>query len=449
MEKSHSQYQIVKFSFLYAFLLCLCFSCKTIDTDGDGVNDQIDHSVDVKGGKIQKSAVLPKISKIRLFIETSASMNGYFNGPAQYKQIVTDLAVKVDKEISPLSISFISDTIRNFPHSATAFSSHIATTKLAVDKSSQLHEIFKKIASNTKDQDVSIFISDCILSFPNKVVKENPSINKTSASSTLKNNIYSTFIDLKNNHQAASLYAFSSQFFGTYYDNQNVKTKLTGTVRPFYVWIIAKNNILPIFDKKLLKISDFKPEQSLHFGLIDKMVNEYHILTQLGMGGDWALINSNPKQGDLGIEEVDAEKNTPQEFNAAVDLSRLPPYAQNPDYIAKNLKIITKGCSAAVNVSIKTGGEKLKSKKQKLFFEQSTHTVNIKIKNIQLDRATLQLILPVQYDTWYQIWGTMDDKQIKTLGKKTFAFQYLVSGVIQAYNNTDKNFIDLKFQINQ
>lgn len=449
MKQLQPKYIKIKSFIICILFICVCLGCETEDTDGDGINDQVDQCVTLKGKKPKGCPILPKIGKITLYLETSASMNGYFGGSAAYKQIVADLAVKIDKEISPVSINLISDTIRGFPNNATAFSSHIATTKLAVDKSSQLHEIFKKIALNTKGQDVSIFISDCILSFPNKVVKTNPNINKTAANSTLKNNIYTTFMDLKNNRQAASLYAFSSQFFGTYYDYQNVKTKLTGTVRPFYVWIIAKNNILPIFDDKLIKIPNFKPEQSLHFGLMDNMVNQYHILTQLGMAGDWTLIKSDPEKGDIGIEEVSSKKNNPQEFYAAVDLSALPPYAQRLDYISKNLKLNRRGCSAEVVVSAKGNPDKLKSKKQKMFFEQATHIIKIKVKNIQLDKASLQLTLPLQYDTWYQDWSTMNDKQVKTLGKKTFAFQYLVNGVMEAYNNNDKNFIDLKFQINQ
>jgi len=449
MKQLQPKYIKIKSFIVCILFICVCIGCETEDTDGDGINDQVDQCVTVKGKKPKGCPILPKIGKVTLYLETSASMNGYFGGTAAYKQIVTDLAVKIDKEISPVSINFISDTIRGFPNNATAFSSHIATTKLAVDKSSQLHEIFKKIAINTKGQDVSIFISDCILSFPNKVVKANPNINKTAANSTLKNNIYATFIDLKNNRQAASLYAFSSQFFGTYYDYQNVKTKLPGIVRPFYIWVIAKNNILPVFDDKLLKITDFKPEQSLHFGLIDNMVDQYHILTQLGMVGEWALIKTDPKKGDVGIEEVNIEKDSPQEFYAAVDLSILPSYAQKADYISKNLKLIQKGCTAEVSIKEKGNTDKLKSKKQKMFFAQATHILKVRIKNIQLDKAALRLTLPLQYDTWYQAWSTMDDRQIKTLGKKTFAFQYLIKGVMEAYNNTDKSFIDLKFQINQ
>ena len=43
----------------------------------------------------------------------------------------------------------------------------------------------------------------------------------------------------------------------------------------------------------------------------------------------------------------------------------------------------------------------------------------------------------------------MNDKGVKKLGKKTFAFEHLVNGVMEAYHNEGKNLVDLKFQINQ
>ncbi|RZM24313.1 MAG: hypothetical protein EOO88_23245 [Pedobacter sp.] len=63
--------------------------------------------------------------------------------------------------------------------------------------------------------------------------------------------------------------------------------------------------------------------------------------------------------------------------------------------------------------------------------------------------ASVQLTLPLKYDKWYQQWSTMDDRNILKLENKTFAFEHLVEGAKEAYNNADKNFIDLKFQINR
>jgi hypothetical protein len=418
------------------------------DSDGDGVPDQKDKCKEVKGPKPGGCPLPAKIGQVNLYLETSASMGGYFAGSAEFKQIVSDLAVKIDKEISPVKIHFITDSIRDYPYEATRFSSDIATTKIALSNSSELHHIFNDIAKATKDGDISIFVSDCILSFPNAAVKANAEINRQAASGTLKNNIYATFIDLKGRKQAASLYAFSSAFFGKYYDYQNVKVPLKGTVRPFYVWVIAKNNILPVFDAKLAKIPNFKPEQEIHFGLLDQKINNYHILTQLVMKGDYKLIKAG-KVSDAGIENVEVEKNQSIEFSAMVDLSSLPPYAKKLSYLREHLIVEASGCSANVDLSERLPSVTLKSKNQIAYYERATHVIKVNITQLRLDQATLNLRVPLTYDSWYQAWSTMNDKGVKKLGKKTFAFEHLVNGVMEAYHNEGKNLVDLKFQINQ
>lgn len=435
---------------LFSFsLLSGCFWSKDKDSDGDGVLDKDDKCKDVKGPKPDGCPIPPKIGKVNLYLETSASMGGYYGGSAAFKRIVSDLAVKVDKEISPVKIHFISDTITDYKHNATQFSSDIATTRIAQARSSELHHIFAEVAQATKGNDISILVSDCILSFPNAEVKANPEVNRQAASGTLKNNIYSTFVDLKKTGQAASLYAFNSGFFGTYYDYQNVKTKLSGTERPFYVWVIAGNKILPLFDEKLGKVPGFLPEEQLHFGLMDQQVKSYQILTKLGMQGAFKLINKGDTSGDLGIEQVKVKSDQPIQFSAVVNLSSLPPYARKLSYLQENLKIETKGCAAVVEITERPLGQDLKNKKQNDYYEQATHILKVNVKGLRLDKASVQLSVPLKYDSWYKAWSTMNDKDVLKLGKKTFALEHLVEGVMEAYNNTGKNFIDLKFQINQ
>ncbi|RZJ90608.1 MAG: hypothetical protein EOO20_07660, partial [Chryseobacterium sp.] len=275
MKKDHHQPLWVYLLFCLLSVV-LMHSCRSEpDTDRDGISDDKDKCVEKKGPKPDGCPLPPKIGKINLYLETSASMGGYFAGASEFKTIISDLAVKLDKEISPVSIHFIADTIRDYHATATRFSSDIATTKVAMARSSELHHIFDKIAKSTHNSDISILVSDCILSFPNAAVKANPEINKQSASGTLKNNIYSTFVDLKKRGQSASLYAFSSKFFGRYYTYQNVNLKLKGQLRPFYIWIIGKKTVLPVFDAKLSLIPNFHPEQTLHFGALEEKINHY------------------------------------------------------------------------------------------------------------------------------------------------------------------------------
>ena len=87
------------------------------------------------------------------------------------------------------------------------------------------------------------------------------------------------------------------------------------------MWVIAKNSVLPVFDAKLARIPNFKPEQEIRFGLLDQKISNYHILTQLGMRGEYKLIKAG-KVSDSGIEDVELEKNQTIEFSAVVYLYR-------------------------------------------------------------------------------------------------------------------------------
>ncbi len=50
---------------------------------------------------------LPVLEKVNMFIETSASMGGYFQKDAAFKTVLSDLTIKIHNNISPVSIFFI------------------------------------------------------------------------------------------------------------------------------------------------------------------------------------------------------------------------------------------------------------------------------------------------------------------------------------------------------
>src|SRR5690606_34389502 len=265
------------------------------------------------------------------YLETSASMGGYFNQDADFKTIASDLTAKINKNIKPLTIWFIADSTSKYTKDVDQFSSDIATTKIADQKSSQLHKIIGEIAAHTDSSDVSLLISDCILSFPDEAIKANPEINKTEAPNALKNNIFNTFSDLKNRGLATSVYAFKSKFYGTYYNYQNQKTILKGDLRPFYIWVIGNDELLGKFNAQLADISTFKPEESLHFGFSEEPVSDYDILTQVEKSGRWS-------KGNSGIEDVEIPQNDSLRFAIGLQLEDLPLYAQNLDYLQNNLQ---------------------------------------------------------------------------------------------------------------
>lgn len=186
------------FNYFIAIVMVICFSsCWDKDLDRDGVLDENDKCPNVAAKTKDGCPIKREIDKVHFYLETSASMGGYFNRDADYKTIISDLTTKIDKNIRPIDIWFIADTLIHYQGSTDAFSSDIATTRIANRKSSELHDIFNKIAAKTDSNDVSLFVSDCILSFPDEAIKVNPEINRTEAPNALKNHIFFHFHRIK------------------------------------------------------------------------------------------------------------------------------------------------------------------------------------------------------------------------------------------------------------
>lgn len=434
---------------LLAFTFCcaVLFSSCDNDRDHDKIPDDKDKCPDVAAGNTKDGCPvkLPELSGVHLFIETSASMGGYFNNSTEYKTVVTDLASKVANFDKPLDVWLVADSLNKFKGSVADFTNQIATTKIANQKSSELDKIFDEIARKTDSTEVSIFLSDCILSFPAKDVKKDWELNRTNASSTLKNHIYTTFSALKKRGQAASVYAFKSKFHGTYYDYHNVKTKLNGDMRPFYVWVIGSTRMLADFDKRLAHISTFHPEQMLTFGLIDSALKSYSIIQGVEKRGKWSL-------SDGEVTDVEPTASEPSQFCLALNLDSLPQYARDTAYLNHHLQLTAKGCKAVFTVKDKNDADKskLKTTKEKARIEDATHVILVSVTEMTLPNADVKLVLPLQYNDWYKSWSVMDDRDVKGASAgKTFAFEHLINGVIEAFDTGNKNLIELSIKISK
>lgn len=384
------------------------------------------------------------LGHIHFYIDNSASMNGYFGKDAEFKTIISDLTAKVDKNIKPLDIWFISENVTKYPYSTERFSSDIATTKIADKDGYQLYDMIDSIAAKNDSNDISFLVSDCILSFPDSNIRKNPEISKTEAPNALKNDIFSTFSDLRKKGQAANIYAFSSKFYGTYYDYQNGKHKLTGDKRPFYIIVIGPKDLLGKFNSRLEDISTFKPEKSLHFGLSEEPVTKFNIIPGVEKKGN-GMPNSS------GFTEVNIKSDEPLQFCAVLNLDNLPTYAKEVSYLQKNLQLEPTGCTVVYEVKEKSKVDKskLRSEPQIALLEKATHAVIFKVTEMPLSEAKVHVSLPLQYDTWYLDWSCMDDRDIAAAEGKTFALEYLVQGMKEAYETKNKNYIDFLITLNK
>jgi len=387
-----------------------------------------------------------QVGKVNFFMETSGSMAGYFNGSTDFVKVIPNLLVDIEGKESfgkaPLKLYYVADSLTPYTGSTKDFIREISTTKVANEKSSEMHKILEMIASKTDSNDISLFVSDCILSYPDNVIKTNSEINKQKAPGELKALVKSTFLKLKRDNISASLYGFNSAFFGNYYTYQNAKIKLDGQERPYYLWVIGNKELVEKFNKKLADLNNFKPVLDLNFGLFEKTIEDFETFYTYEREGNWKAENK-------GISDLEVTKKKPSSFAIAVDLSALPNSISAPEYLSKHLKTSSENLEFKVkNVLLAKDLDKTKLKpREKEYLEKNTHVIVIEILDLYKDKGSVDLKLPLVYDNNYKTMSTMDDRILDSIPGKTFAFEHLIDGVREAYENSNDNFIHISIPV--
>ncbi|GAA4402288.1 hypothetical protein GCM10023187_17220 [Nibrella viscosa] len=424
-------------SWLFLLVLGLLFGCGGSDR-GENSGRKARTTKDKTAPAAAPAATL---NEIHFFMETSASMNGYLKGGTEFKDVVSEVVTKANT-IKPVTVYTISEQPQLYKGNPAKFVQDLATTPLASGRSSKLHTIFEQVAKKAGNNSIAILVTDAILSFPDQEIRRNPDINRTDASSVLKNNIYDEFVRMNRQGIGATVYAYRSAYNGTYYDYQNAKQTLNGETRPFYIWVIGKQELLNDFNERMQEMLTNQPAKTLSFGT-GSALKKYDLFFSLNKKGDWRAKNGN-------ITELKTKGGAPAEFAVGLDLNGLPAYAQTEDYIRKNLVVTAKDASVKLaNVQKKeavTNTSRLSEREQRLL-NQSTHVLTFRVDNVFGDEANVAARLPVKFDNWPEQWSTMDDRTATGRQNKTFALQHLMNGVKEAYQSATNDFLQLTFKI--
>ncbi len=382
--------------------------------------------------------------QINIFLETSGSMKGYFAGQ-EFVALVTKLPT-ISEGITQnknVKINLIADNIVPYTQSHFDFSNEVSSKGAAfcTGKSSEMSKLFKNVADNTSNDAISLFVSDCILSFGNQATN---AVNVAA----LEAGIRSTFADIRQKGFAVSVYAFESTFKGSYFTMNNTEDRQSykdgSQRRPFYVWAVGKKDLLAAFRKQIANDQAFQPLQSLHVGFDYKVINEYGVLAQMVQ-----------QRGDFKVEkykklyDIDGVEERPLAFYVGINADNLPPYALKNLLNEKKIKITGQG----------VGGKVLKIETDLMPYnpvpadiaamKNYTHFIKVQIDKMIPEKATLQIQLPFEANEWYKACSTLDDTAPEKTKGKTFAFANLVNGVQEAYQEQKsfENFIDIKIDL--
>lgn len=383
------------------------------------------------------------VSNVHFFLESSASMGGYLKGGTTFKDVVSDVVTKAN-QIKPVSLYTISGKPQPVNGDVNTFVARLATTPLATGKSSELHQIFRQAGEKAKGTNVAVFVSDCILSFPDADIRRDPEVNRNNASSTLKNSIYDQFATFSKQGIGATVLAYTSPFNGTYYTYQNQKQALKGESRPFYVWIIGKQSLIGPFAQQLLESLSTAPAKRLDFGAAGAL-KQYDLFFGLNKSGEWRAERNSLTNIEMG------RKAKPIEFAIGLNLATLPDYAQAETYLQKNLAVTAdNGSVKLIRVQKKDAvpTTRMSDREQKLL-NQNTHVLTFRVDNLFADDANLTLRLPVRFDSWYTTWSTMDDRTAAGRQGKTFALEHLMTGVREAYQTSGNEFASMTIKLSK
>jgi hypothetical protein len=179
----------------------------------------------------------------------------------------------------------------------------------------------------------------------------------------------------------------------------------------------------------------------MDFGIFQEPIKSYQVLFTYHRQGEWSTDFTE-------ITGLNASEKKPASVAIALNLSSLPAYARDTTYLRKmlrttgeNVEFSVSGIELAQNIP----GSSLKNKERDLV-NNASHVITLGIKNIYKS-GSLKLVLPLQYDTSYRQFSTMDDRKVSEISGKTFAFEHLIDGVREAYLHSNQYYFNISIPV--
>jgi hypothetical protein len=366
---------------------------------------------------------------INVFLENSASMNGYVGVNSSFKTTIFKLLsdLRNFSAVDTLSLNYINskaitikenasrDDIDDFYKRLNPSDFRTAGGSVA---STDIERMLKNLLDRVNEKTLNVFISDCVFS-----------PGKTNAKKYLDGQyaaIYNDFTHAKNKERDLSVIILqcSSRFEGVYYDYLDVPHSNLDFERPYYIWFIGTED-------------QFK--QLVQYGIYDLIKGGYKNKlvmqsVQTPFEPDYKILLNNKignfrlKEGSKGplsdAEPSDRERNEGVfGFNVAADYSQS---LQDPKYFSDtaNYKLNT---NYKINVESIAGNNDVSLKGY-------THKLKLETKALRSENLNIEVIGKVP--SWVYSTNSIDDSKIEFNEQeksKTFGLTYLIEGVTDAY----------------
>ena len=368
-----------------------------------------------------------------VYIENSASMDGYVQGLSDFKNTVylflSDIKSPLRNIAGSLNLYYInskpipfSDEVEDFirkldPSTFRQRGGNRAETDIS--------NIIDTIFANSDPGTVNILISDCVFS-PGK--GKNAGNYLTNQSIGIK----STF-ERKLSRQpdlTTLVLKLSSEFSGTYYDYENFKHPLDQVKRPYYLWVIGPETAISDL------MANFELEKLGGFQYIHEFNNvrekpDYKVLFTNRIGS-FDLDRNDMKHSLIGAEKETRGTNKGFfQFALAVDLKN---YGLDDSYFSDpaNFRIHPESYEISIMPI------PFQDKQDNELLEDYSHYALLKTEDLRSGALDIELMR--KRPTWVVASNSLDDKdQTGEELNKTYGIEYLVDGISNAYDAAAKD----------
>src|SRR5215213_6295174 len=375
---------------------------------------------------------------IDVYIENSASMDGYVKGVTEFETAIYNLLgdIKISEVCDSLNLNYINKSVtytktNALPPDIQDFIEKLEPSTFKQrggDRSvSDLKNILHTVVEKVDDKNAAILISDFVFS---------PGSNNN-AQDYLNNQQVGIKIDfaekLKKTDLAAVVIQLESNFDGTYYDKNNQVIPLKAK-RPYYIWIFGTApQIRSLLDKKMLdNIKGGYLNRIVFTSLKEPAPIEYKVLYRPRIGE--FKLESGAKGGITGAatSQESATKGI-FGFNLAVNFTGT---MQDTNYFSDPANYRLSNGKYTLTVEPVAAQES----------ELKGFTHKLKLQTNELKDETLKIDVIGKIPTWVANSTSTDDAGIAgsdSEKQKTFGLRYLIEGINDAfYPQSSENVIN-------
>lgn len=377
---------------------------------------------------------LPKCN-VNVYIENSASMDGYVKGVTEFESSLYSYLsdIKLADFCQNLHLNYINSKLLPQPDDVRDFIEKLepdSFRRRGGDRSTtDISNLFQTIMAEQGKDDIAILVSDFVFS-----------PGRRDASEYLTNQqigIKTHFVNrLKEDPDyAAILYRLVSKFDGKYYNKYDHPTQINAE-RPFFIWLLGNKDQLQRLTQEVKK-ENMKGHGVDHTFCISKMT-------------------ANIPYGILPMPRIGTFQLDPANVKTSIKKAKIDKKAIGPKFVVSigvdysGLLLEDSYLTDSDNYDVNNKAYSLEIGKNTNPSSSYTHILKLKLDPSQpvISRGNIKVSLLKKSSPWAEQYTDNDGEDINVDGamEKTFGLKTLVDGVYDAYKS-DSNYASFTINI--